>query len=298
MESDKYDRKRPAGRDEVFHSLDQQSFQALLFNSFLNQQQRKRGTLKSLQRLTGILLLAQELTSCTDYKRVLNEATNKAVEITGATGAAIALAENGRMICLASSGATAPELGAPLSAQSGLTGECVKSGRTLICLDAESDPRVNRTAARSLCARSVVLVPMCQMGMVAGVLEAFAPQPGAFDSEDVVTLEVLGNVAVLGIEYCKERVSRQALESERGDIARVLEEITPALQAAIAENSASTPSPLSTPSSTIARQVSSSSAILAAKSLPLTQEELQSLAESLSTLQKWKPQDGNGQPPR
>jgi len=298
MESDKYDRKRPAGRDEVFHSLDQQSFQALLFNSFLNQQQRKRGTLKSLQRLTGILLLVQELTSCTDYKRVLNEATNKAVEVTGATGAAIALAEGDRMICLASSGATAPELGIPLSSQSGLTGECVRGGRTLICLDAESDPRVNRMAARSLCARSVVLVPMCQAGLVVGVLEAFAPQPGAFDSEDVVTLELLANVAVLGIEYCKERANRQVLESERGDITRVLEEITPALQAAVAQSTTTMPASPAPVSSTNPRQVSSSSAILAAKSLPLTQEELQSLAESLSMLKKWKPQDGNGQPPR
>jgi transcriptional regulator with GAF, ATPase, and Fis domain len=298
MTLDKYDRRPPIGGDEVIHSLDQQSFQALLFNSFLNQQQRKRGTLKSMQRLTGILLLVQELAGCTDYKRVLNEATNKAVEVTGATGAAIALKEAGGMICLASSGATSPELGVPMSAQSGLSGECVRSGRTLVCLDTESDPRVNRMAARSLCARSMVVVPMQQNGSVVGVLEAFAPQAGAFDSEDVVTLEVLANVAVLGIAYCCEMAIRLALESERGDIARVLEEITPALQAAIAEGPPAAASAPAAPAGPELPQASSSSAILAARSLPLTSEELQGLAESLSMFRKWKPQDGNGQPPR
>ena len=298
MTPDKFEHKLPASRDEVVRSLDQQTFQALLFNSFLNQQQHKRGTLKSMQRLSGILMLVQEVASCREYKRVLHEAANKAVEVTGATGTAIALADDDGMVCVASSGATAPELGVPLSLQSGLSGECVRSGQTIICLDTESDPRVNRMAARSLCARSMVLVPMRQNGCVVGVLEAFATQAEAFDSEDVVTLEVLANVAVLGIEYCQEMMSRQALETERGDITRVLEEITPAIRAAVAEHTPASPPAPPPPPLPSTRQISSSSAILAAKSLPLTTEELQSLAESLSMLQKWKPQDGNGQPPR
>jgi hypothetical protein len=117
----------------------------------------------------------------------------------------------------------------------------------------------------------------------------------------VVTLEILAYVTVLGIEYCQEMVSRRALETERSDITRVLEEITPAIQAAVAEHAtAPVPNPAPLPPAPVSNQrtVSSSSAILAAKSLPLTTEELQSLAESLSMLQKWKPQDGNGQTQR
>ena len=298
MKIDKYDRKVTDGRDEVIHSLDQQSFQALLFNSFLNQQHRKRGALRSMQRLAGILALVEEVAACSDSSRVLNEAASKAVEITGATGAAIALMHEDAMMCVASSGATAPELGVPLALHSGLSGESVRTGKTLVCLDTESDARVNRVAARSLCARSMVVIPMRQNTTVIGVLEALAPEPGGFDAEDVVTLEVLANVAVLGIEHCKEMANRQALERERSDIQAVLEQITPAITAAIAEQAAAAAATPPAAAPPVPQRHGSSSAILAAKPLPLSRDELQSLAESLSSFKNTKPRDGNGQPPR
>src|SRR5271168_3019311 len=59
---------------------------------------------------------------------VLNEIAEQACLATGATGAAIFLARDGEMVCRASSGTTAPELGARLEEGSGISQACVASG--------------------------------------------------------------------------------------------------------------------------------------------------------------------------
>ena len=53
---------------------------------------------------------------------VLNEIVEQACLATGATGAAIALAHGEEMICRASTGGSAPELGTRLNMNSGLAG--------------------------------------------------------------------------------------------------------------------------------------------------------------------------------
>src|SRR5579862_52519 len=53
---------------------------------------------------------------------VLNEVVQQALELTGATGAAIAFARDGDMKCRATAGRDAPELGVRLDTESGLSG--------------------------------------------------------------------------------------------------------------------------------------------------------------------------------
>jgi len=79
-----------------------------------------------------------------DLNATLQLLAERAQYITGASGAAIALREGGEMICRASAGPSAPELGAHLQVNSGLSGESVRTRQTLRCDDAETDPRVNR----------------------------------------------------------------------------------------------------------------------------------------------------------
>jgi GAF domain-containing protein len=218
------------GSDEAVQALDQQSFQALLFNSFLNQQRRTRGSLTGVRRLAGILELLRDLPGATNEPQLLNLVATRAVEITGATGVAIALSHGGAMVCCASSGATVPDLGMRFSQEAGLSGECVRSGETLVCDDADNDPRVNREASRSLRVRSMILTPLRQNDGVVGVLEMFASQAHAFDSEDVHTLELLATLLMFGRSYLAERELRKHLEAERGAVLQVLEQITPALE--------------------------------------------------------------------
>src|ERR1700722_20468470 len=58
---------------------------------------------------------------------VLNEVVEQARLATGATGAAVALARDGEMVCRATTGEHAPELGVRVETASGLSGDCLRS---------------------------------------------------------------------------------------------------------------------------------------------------------------------------
>jgi hypothetical protein len=97
-----------------------------------------------------------------DLDAALQLLAERAQYITGASGAAIALrrGDHNDMLCRASAGSNAPELGALLSMEYGLSGESVRTRQTLRCDDAESDPRVNREGCRQLGIASVVVMPI------------------------------------------------------------------------------------------------------------------------------------------
>lgn len=135
---------------------------------------------------------------------VLNEIAEQACINTGATGAAIALEREGELVCRASSGTTAPELGAPLNTSHGLSGECVRTRQVQVCDDIEEDPRADPTATRQLGARSVIMLPLLRGAEVVGVMEAFSTNSRAFGEQDRRTLDVLGQRVLHNVEIAAE----------------------------------------------------------------------------------------------
>ena len=176
--------------------LDQETFRALLFNSFLHQQDRLRASRQEGQRLAAIADTRHAVTESGDLRIALNLVAGRAMEITGSTGAAIAIGSQGHMTCWATSGPTAPPLGAPLPLDSGLSGECLRLRRTLCCDDAGSDSRVNREACSRLGGvGSMLLVPLCRGNFAIGILEVFSTRQRAFDESDEHALELLALIA-------------------------------------------------------------------------------------------------------
>src|SRR5580698_11071960 len=111
-----------------------------------------------------------------DLDAALQLLADRAQYITGAGGAAIALRRTGKndLLCRASAGSNAPELGALLSTEYGLSGESVRTRRALRCDDAERDARVNREVCRELGIASVVVMPVVDDDQVLGVFELFS----------------------------------------------------------------------------------------------------------------------------
>ncbi len=128
-----------------------------------------------------------------DRETELQSIAERALTLTRATGAAIALSsDNDReMICVASAGDDAPPVRSRLQVGSGFSGECVRTGRSLRCDDSETDDRVDRAGCKSLGIRSLVAVPIRQGSKVAGLLEVFSPQPYAFNADDIGALQQL-----------------------------------------------------------------------------------------------------------
>jgi TonB family protein len=152
---------------------------------------------------------------------VLNQVVEQARLATGATGAAIALARAGEMVCRATSGADAPELGVRLDLTSGLSGACLRTGTIQRCGDTETDPRVNAEDCRRLGVRSMVMLPLDLQNLDLqnddeknarnnddkndpredgkerlGILQAFSSWPNAFSDRDVNTLQALARRVV------------------------------------------------------------------------------------------------------
>ncbi len=134
-----------------------------------------------------------------DLNAALRLISQRACSLTRGTGAAIALAHRGSMMCRASVGATAPALGSKLGVDSGFSGECVRSGKALRCDDAETDPRVNLESCRRLGIRSILAAPVRYAGETIGLLEVFSTYPFAFDEGDVAVVERLAQTVLLAM---------------------------------------------------------------------------------------------------
>ncbi len=131
-----------------------------------------------------------------DLDAALQLLADRAQYITGATGAAIALRRDGMadMLCRASTGTNAPELGALLSTEFGLSGESVRTKRALRCDDAERDARVNHEVCRQLGIASVVVMPVVNDDQVLGVFELFSGKANAFGERDLTAIQRLSEM--------------------------------------------------------------------------------------------------------
>ena len=153
---------------------------------------------------------------------VLNELVVRAASVTHASAAALALMRGEEMVCRAATGLHAPDLGIPLNTRDGLSGACVRSRAPQLCIDTESDPRVDPAISRILGIRSMLIVPVFDAvpdlviddeaeaklhsrfdpglhgtnsvseihpPQLTGVLEVFAPLPNAFSQTTQSLLE-------------------------------------------------------------------------------------------------------------
>ena len=138
-----------------------------------------------------------------DLDAALQLLAERAQYITGASGAAIALRRglHNDMLCRASIGSNAPELGALLSMEYGLSGESVRTRQVLRCDDAERDPRVNREGCRQLGIAAVVVMPIVSEQQVLGVFELFSGKPHVFEQHDISALQRLGEMVETAVKH-------------------------------------------------------------------------------------------------
>jgi len=228
---------------------DREKLQRLLLSAFVHQQEQVRKQIDHTGRLAAVLSIQQEITSREpDLEEVLSLVSNRAISIFGATGSAIALQRDGTMVCRASGGATGPALGAHLSSEFGLSGECLRTGQPVLCNNVDQDPRVDTAAARTLGIRSLIVAPVFHHRTTVGVFEVFSCEPDFFDKEDAHVVELLGGMITTAISYSSEFEAKQTLQSERSAMLEVIERITPTItrmleQQAVAAAPASTRAP-------------------------------------------------------
>jgi GAF domain len=194
-----------------------------------------------------------------DLDAALQLLADRAQYITGASGAAIALRRNGKndMLCRASSGSNAPELGALLSTEFGLSGESVRTRQPLRCDDAARDARVNREVCRQMGIASVVVMPVVNDDEVLGVFELFSGKANAFGARDVSAVQRLSEMVETAVRLAQaterlpeklkmQQTSVPAVEAKEVDVledqaldGQVLEDVVledPVLEDPVLEN--------------------------------------------------------------
>jgi putative methionine-R-sulfoxide reductase with GAF domain len=134
--------------------------------------------------------------------------------LTHADGVALALRDGAQMMCRASIG-TAPDLGVQLRADSGLSGECLRSGLTVRSDDTSCDPRVDAEACRILGVGSIAVTPVFRSGATDGVLEILSRRPHGFTHSDIALLPQMADLVARMIARSKE-ISGSSSDSGNG----------------------------------------------------------------------------------
>jgi TonB family protein len=167
---------------------------------------------------------------------ILNEIVEQARLATTATGAAIALFRANELICRATSGSSAPDLGVRLSTRTGLSGGCVRTCQVQRCNDAQDDPRVDGAAFRNLDVRSILVVPIIRGEELAGIFEIFSPRLHAFGDREALTLEALSRRIVRNLASASDQP-----EPEAAPIPDTVMEAAPVMEPEIAPPSPQPP---------------------------------------------------------
>jgi N-acetylmuramoyl-L-alanine amidase len=192
-----------------------EALQALLAFSALHEQVRERRA----RQKAGVT--AEEDSGQLEHfvlDEVLQLVAERARAITGADGVAVALAEDGAIVCRASAGQVAPDKGMRLDPNSGFSGACLVSGSVVRCDNSETDDRVNPEACRRLGVRSMVAVPLSARQTVIGLLETFSSEPYGFNESDVRSLSLLAELVLSALRPQEEdrlaEISRQVIAAK------------------------------------------------------------------------------------
>src|SRR4051812_25164400 len=122
--------------------------------------------------------------------------------LTRADGAALALRDGDQMLCRATIGC-APDLGVALRADSGLSGECMRTGLTVRSDDTSKDPRVDAEACRILNVGSIAVTPIFRDDATDGILEILGHKPNAFTHIDIALLPQMSELVARLVLQCK-----------------------------------------------------------------------------------------------
>lgn len=194
-----------------------------------------------------VMLGLMRLRPRTGHKGDLDVFLKQLVEDTrllfGATGAAVALLDGQVCRWREKCGETGPQIRGQLYSGSGISGECLASGRVQLCQDTLTDARFDPELCRQLRIRSMIVAPIRCPARVEGILEAWSSRPFAFDSGSTETLQKLadfsGRVAGLGRVFDERSTATLiAVATQRGtsfarDILQRAKEFATLMQARI-----------------------------------------------------------------
>lgn len=151
----------------------------------------------------------------------------RAAFLTAASSAALALRREGQIVCCASHGPAAPELGASIAPGS-LSAHCITANEIVHCTDTQADDRVDAAACRELGVGSILMVPIVSEQQAIGMLQVLAAPARAFDERHIETLQqIAAEVAALETRATPPRTDVSLPPAEKAPLAIYRNETEP-----------------------------------------------------------------------
>ncbi|MDX6701115.1 MAG: hypothetical protein QOF26_1341 [Baekduia sp.] len=148
------------------------------------------------ERMTLVVAAQSAIVGGTgDLAETMDLVAEQACAIVGADGAAVELPDGGDLVYRAAVGSGERHLGIRLPIAGSLAGAALMTGKTLSCVDSETDPRVDRDTCRHMDVRSMICVPLRHDGGAVGVLQVSSRTTDRFGESDERTLELLAGLA-------------------------------------------------------------------------------------------------------
>jgi len=152
-------------------------------------------TRRRAEEMAALNAIAARLGQSLELQEVLEAAMEEVTRVLNVEASAISLVneENGELVLQAQHGLRYSHLGMRVPLGEGLSGQVVRSGKTLIAGDITQEPRLAvRDFAREE-TRAMTLVPMHSHGKVVGILSAMSHSPHEFTPRDIALLEAIAN---------------------------------------------------------------------------------------------------------
>jgi GAF domain-containing protein len=164
----------------------------------------------------------------------------RVIEIAGADGVAIGMAEGTNVRYRAIAGVMTPAKDAIVPIEKSLCSPCVKTNQVLRCSDAKTDPLVDTEECRRRGIASMIAVPVFRDGSVVGGLELYYSTQNAFTDQDVHTCQLMAGLITEGLARNEEITWKKSLADERAAMLEALEKLKPNLAALLGQSADST----------------------------------------------------------
>ncbi len=239
--------------------LDERSFEQLLAAAYLAQQQQQLHDLardpisvNSASKYYPAMSEAERLAAIAEahtivhgtklrVQQTLQLVTERALRITGGSGAAIWLLRGPNAVCQSAYGVLTKSAGQQIPVDGSRLTPCLRDGAVVRCEDAMSDPRARYDALPGAAKGSVVAVPIHYEGHVQGALEVTFASARGFEEADVRTCQILSGLVSETVAVAAGQEREIVLDSERATLLQALDQLQPHLSKLLSGDHTSSP---------------------------------------------------------
>lgn len=180
--------------------------------------------------LARIVETQRQIQTChLTFENALALVAESIVEITKASGAAIAILDGKNVRYRAVSGACALRLDSVVAVEEAICSACLRTGHVVRSTDIDSEFLVDGEECRRRGIQSLIAVPVYHDGSATGALELYFGKTLAFTSQDVHTCQLMAGLVSEVFARDSELTWKKSLAAERANILEALEKLKPNL---------------------------------------------------------------------